>query len=260
MGSRASSTVTAAAAFAVAATLAAPDPADGARKRAAAEPQQASVELVECSQGRRRHDRWALFRGEMEQVAGGERMRMRFQLTERIARGRWRPVRAPGLGVWQDSHRGAPAFAYGQRVVGLERATAYRVRVAFRWHDARGGVVAAEEHGSRPCRQRGRLANLALRGDVRVRPGPLPDTARYAVRVVNDGRALARRVRLRLSVDGAAVETRTIGPVRAGRSRVARFVGPACAATVAIRADPDDAIRETSEEDNVASAVCPPGE
>lgn len=257
MGSRAPIAMTATAAAFLTAAVVGADPADGARKRSAAQPQNASVELLECSQGRRRHDRWAVFRGEMRQLPGGDRMRMRFQLAERVGRGEWRAVHAPGLGVWRESHRGVPGFAYSQRVVGLERATVYRARVAFRWHHEDGALLASEQHGSRPCRQRGRLPNLVLRGDVRMRPGLLPGTARYGLVVANNGRAAARGVRVLLRVDGEDVEIRSIGAIRRGGRRIVRFRGPACTEAVEAVADPGDAIRESSEEDNAASTVCP---
>ncbi|MEX1143107.1 MAG: CARDB domain-containing protein [Thermoleophilaceae bacterium] len=240
--------------------LSSPDAADSAHKRAATERSNASVELTECAQGRRRRDRRAAFRGEMAQVPGVDRMRMRFQLFERIERGAWRPVRAPGLGTWHASRPGVPGFAYVQRVVGLDRATVYRARVAFRWHGADGALVAHEDHRSRACRQRGRRPNLTLGRRVLVRPGPVVDAARYGVLVINDGEGVARRIRVLLRVDGADIATRAIRPLQPQRRRVARLLGPACTEEVEVVVDPADAVRETSEEDNVLSVVCPPAE
>lgn len=219
---------------------------------------EASVQVAECSRGRRRRDRFAVFRGEMAQVPEGAGMRMRFRLLQRVSRGTWRPVRAPGLGTWHAAEPGVSRFAYRQRVVGLERATAYRVRVVFMWLDAEGARLAATVERSRPCRQRGALANLSIRGDVVVRDGPAPDSERYAARVVNVGRAHARRVDVLLRVDGADAGTRTIRVLGAHRRRVVRFLGPACEREIEVRVDPDDAVREASERDNVATTACPP--
>lgn len=261
MGSRTPILLVAGAAVAVAAALtsASPDAASGARPVSTAAGE-AEVEVVECSQGRRRHDRFAVFRGEMAQVPEGAGMRMRFSLLQRVARGTWRPVAAPGLGVWHEARPDVTRFAYSQRVVGLERATAYRMRVVFVWLDADGARLAARAVRSRPCRQRGRLPNLSVRGDVAVRPGPTPGTALYAARVVNSGRAVARRFDVLLRVDGADAETRTLRALRAHRRRIVRFVGPACEREVEVRVDPDDTVREGSERDNAATTACPPAE
>lgn len=246
----------AAAVLVAAPSSASPDAATGARSLTA-KAGEAGVEVVECSQGRRRRDRLAVFRGEMAQVPDGAGMRMRFTLLQRVARGTWLPVRAPGLGAWHEAQPGVSRFAYSQRVVGLERATAYRMRVVFLWRDADGERLAARVERSGPCRQRGALPNLSIRGDLAVRPGPNPDTARYAARVVNLGRARARRVDVLLRVDGAEADTRRIRVLRSHRRRVVRFVGPACEREVEVRVDPADAVRETSERDNAVTAVCP---
>lgn len=228
-------------------------PAANARPPAPSQPDAATVELLDCD--RARAARETTFRGTMVQQPGGTSMRMRFRLLERVARGRWRPVRAPGLGVWRESRPGIERFVYSQRVAGLAPATAYRVRVSFRWHDAAGRRLAAAERRSRPCRQPGRLANLRARG-LTVEPGPTADTARYRVRLVNAGRVPARDVRVRLVVDGAEVDLLPVGGLRRGERRVLRMIGPACRGRAELALDPGDAIRETREDDNVAVLDC----
>lgn len=221
-------------------------------------PGEAGVELLECTHGRQPSDRSALFRGSMGQLPDGHGMRMRFQLGERIGRGIWRPVTAPGLGVWHESRPAVQQFAYRQRIDALEKGTAYRVHVTFEWRDSAGNVLAETVQRSKPCRQGGRLPNLHPRGEQRVDPGPSRDTARYTVQVRNTGLAVARGVEVRLRVDGAEVDVRAIGSLRSGESRKVRFLGPVCRTTMRIQVDPHDTVREISERDNSQRSRCPP--
>jgi CARDB len=217
---------------------------------------QAAVELLECSRGKQPSDRSALFRGSMGQLSGGQSMRMRFQLGERIGRGIWRPVAAPGLGVWHESRPAVQQFAYRQRIDALQKGTAYRVHVSFEWRDSAGNALAETVERSKPCRQGGKLPNLHPRGEQRVDPGPTLDTARYTVQVRNTGLALARHVEVRLRVDGAELDVRTIRSLRSGESRKVRFLGPVCKTTKLIEVDPRDTVREITELDNAMRIPC----
>lgn len=220
-------------------------------------PGEAAVELLECAHGKQPSDRSALFRGSMGQLPDGQSMRMRFGLGERVGRGIWRPVAAPGLGVWHESRPAVQQFAYRQRVDALQKGTAYRVHVTFEWRDSAGTVLAQTVERSRPCRQGGKLANLHPRGE-RVDPGPTRDTARYTVQVRNTGLAVAHDVEVRLRVDGAEVDVRTIRSLRSGESRKVRFLGPVCRRTRLIEVDPHDTVREISERDNAQRSACSP--
>lgn len=219
-------------------------------------PGQAAVELRACSRGKLPSDRSALFRGSMGQLPDGHSMRMRFQLGERVGRGIWRPVAAPGLGVWHESRPGVQQFAYRQSIDALQKGTAYRVHVSFEWRDSAGNALAETVERSKPCRQGGKLPNLHPHGRHRVDPGPTRDTARYSVQVRNTGLALARDVEVRLRVDGAELDVRTIGTLRSGESRRVRFLGPVCRSTRLIEVDPRDTVREISEADNTARIPC----
>jgi CARDB len=259
MSSRSQILAATALAAAVAVTASGPTAAGQALHHAAATPTtDAAVELLECSRGRAKADRWALFRGEMQALASDGRMRMRFRLEERVGRGAWRLISAPGLGVWHESRPGVARFAYRQRIAGLQKGASYRVRVGFEWLDAAGAVVVHEREFSRACRQPGRLPNLTVKGVPVAAPGPTADTVRYSVTIANNGRAAARGVEVRLTVDGAEVDTQPVGLVRSGERRTVGFVGPACATTVGVRADPRGVVREVSEHDNELLVTCPP--
>ncbi len=219
-----------------------------------------SAELIECTHGKQAKDRRATFRGEMTQLRGSDippRMQMRFALSERVGRGDWVGLDAPGIGVWREARPGIVRFAYRQRVVALQKGTAYRALIEFRWLSADGAVVRRESEQSPVCRQPGKLPNLKVRSSIAVKPGPTDDTRRYTVKVVNTGSVTAQRVEVMLLVDGAEVDTRTIGRLNSGTRRSVTFVGPACASRIEGRIDPHDAIRETTERDNAVSTACP---
>jgi CARDB len=223
---------------------------------AAVSAKKASVRLLECSGGKSASDRWALFRGQMKQVPDGALMRMRFHLSERVGRDGWRSVSAPALDVWHDSRPGVSKLAYRQRIEALQKGTAYRVTVQFRWYDESGALLARQSARSKACRQRGQLPNLAIRR-VEVEDGVKPDTARYTVSFANSGSVTARGFEITLLVDGAEVDVRPIGRLGAGDKRAIRFVGPVCGSTAEARIDSADAVREATESDNVRSVGCP---
>jgi hypothetical protein len=230
--------------------------ASGAPAPQAISAKKASVRVVECSTGSSVGDRSAVFRGQMKQVSGGASMRMRFRLFERIGRDGWRSVSAPALDVWHDARPGVSKFAYRQRIEALQKGTAYRVTVQFRWYDEAGELLAKQSARSKACRQRGPLPNLAVKR-IKVEDGVKPDTARYTVSFVNSGPVTARGFEIALLVDGAEVDVRPIGRLGAGDKRAIRFVGPVCGSTVEARLDSADAVREVTERDNVRSVDCP---
>lgn len=231
------------------------------RPAAAAKPDLAAatgVQLLECSTGKQPSKRFALFRGSMSQVPGGQAMRMQYQLGERVGRGIWRRVSAPGLKVWHAAQPGVQQFAYRQKIDGLAPATSYRVHVTFEWLDAAGRSLGLMVKRSPTCRQPGRLANLHPRGGLTVAAGPTEQTRLYGVQVRNTGTAAARNVAVRLRVDGAEVDVRSIGSLRSRQARGIRFVGPVCSRSVTVEVDPADTVREISERDNTVELPCPP--
>ena len=229
--------------------------AAGAVAAAAAAATDGSVELLECTHGKRTADRNALFRGAMRQLPDGQSMRMRFELSERVGRGAWRGVKAPGLGAWRYARPGVSSFAYRQRIAALQRGTVYRVAVKFQWHDAAGALIERQTAHSPVCRQGGPLPNVRVGGLKRL-SGPTLDTVRYVVSVVNDGAAAAPRLEVSLLVDGAEVDTQGMGRVGARSRREIAFVGPACTGAIAVQLDPGDKLRELDERDNARSFPC----
>jgi hypothetical protein len=215
-----------------------------------------TAELLECNRGKRTIDRNALFRGEMRQIPGGAAMRMRFDLQERVGRGAWAPVAAPGLELWRNAKPGIGRFVYRQRIEALQPGTRYRVAITFQWHDAAGMPIAKHVARSPVCRQPGPLPNLRV-GRIERFPGPTADTARYVVTVLNKGKAAAKKVRVSLRVDGAEIDSRGMGTLKAGTRREIGFTGPACATLIGVVVDPLGTVRELDESDNARSFACP---
>lgn len=239
--------------FALLALLLLDVPDGGAAKTSA----NVSVELVECLRGKQAKDRQAVFRGQMKQTGDGLRMQMRFALDEKVGSGGWTGVKAPAIGVWHEARPGIAKFAYRQRVVALQKGTSYRATVQFRWLAQDGSTVRRELGKSPVCRQPGKLANLRIRGSVSATPGPTDETRRYAVKVANSGFATATNVEVRLLVDGAEIDTRTLRRLKPGERKIVRFVGPECVGEVGAQVDPNERVRESSERDNLIRTACP---
>jgi hypothetical protein len=204
----------------------------------------------------------ASFEARMREVAGTARMSMRFTLLERFGTTGFEPVRVPDLATWRTSKPGVEVFSYTQRVRALERGGDYRMRVGFRWQDARGRTIRSARRSSPLCGRPGPLPQLQI-ADVRVRPGASAGTAEYAVDVSNLGDLEAEDVPVLLVVDGAALDVREIDLLEAGETATVRFSGPPCAGRLRAEVDPEEEIHESNEDDNRRVARCsgpqPPG-
>ena len=217
----------------------------------------ASVRVVECSRGPDAIDRHATFRGAMRRLPGTHGMSMRFSLQERVGDGRYRTVKAPGLGVWRKSHPAVRRFSHRQRVLDLAEGAAYRAVVSFRWYDTDGELIRRAKRRSRACNQPGLLPNLGVLWIGAGVPLPgAPSSATYAVRVINRGHAAAPRFGVSFAVDGTTVDTQSVGELAPGEVRQLFFVGPPCRSSLTARVDTADDVRETSERDNPATVAC----
>jgi CARDB protein len=211
----------------------------------------ASVRVAACV----RTDHTAAFYARMRKVAGADRMGMHFTLLERSGDSPFQPVRVPGLGAWRKSRPGRMAFGFTQRVRSLVEGRAYRMRVDFRWYAKDGSVIRKWYRRSRTCRQFGRRPNLRVQ-ILEAQATKVPDVMRYTVNLINDGHAPATNAAVRLSVDGAEADTKTVAFLARGTSRILNFRGPACKSAVEATADPDNTIGESSEADNAQTRTC----
>ena len=230
----------------------------GASARPAAPDQKpvAGVRVTECARGATVEGRRAEFRGAMRRVRHSERMWMRFTLEERVGQGQFAQVDAPGLGVWRKSRPGVARFAYRQEVLALAEGSSYRVRVQFRWYDARGRLLRRAARRSRKCRQPGMLANLHVGRIIAMPLAGTPHIARYAVQVANRGRGPAQDVEVSLAVDGGGVDVVLVGLLAPGEVRRVFVNGPTCTTSVEARVDPRDLVRESFEDDNARNEPC----
>ena len=211
----------------------------------------AYVKTIKCSIA----DHETGFYARMRQVAGSDRMAMRFTLLERTGAEGFTRVRAPGLDRWQRSRSGVSAFGYRQSVRNLLENAVYRMRVDFRWFSPDGEVVEELQRRSSACRQYEALPNLRAEL-VGARTGSMPGVVRYFVRVSNDGKATASAIPVALTVDRGEVDTVTVPVLEAGEEIVLTIRGPECRDVVEAEADPEGTIAESSENDNAHEVDC----
>jgi CARDB len=226
------------------ATAALPAAAGGA-------PAPASVRLVGCSFD----EHSAAFKARMQQLPGSSRMALRFTLLEETGANAVTRVKVPGLRRWRFSKVGVKAFAYRQGFRNLPENASHRVRVDFRWYDASGEEVERARRRSPRCNQFVELPNLVAR-IAAILPTGVPGVVRYEATVRNSGKAAATGVPVRLTVDGNVVDTVKIASLDPGEQRSVAIRGPQCQRLVRLEADPEQAITESSDGDNVFELDC----
>jgi hypothetical protein len=99
-------------------------------------------------------ERSATFSGEMTAIAGSAKMSMRIDLEERAPEeAEFRPVVAPGLGVWRPADPKVKVYKYVKQVSNLTAPASYRALVRFRWLSAAGHVIKRSERLTARCLQ-----------------------------------------------------------------------------------------------------------
>ena len=218
---------------------------------AGAAPAPASVRLAECSFDA--HS--AAFSARMQQLPGSTRMALRFTLLEETGADAVTRVKVPGLRRWRFSKPGVKAFAYRQGFRNLPENASHRVRVDFRWYDANGKEIERARRRSPRCNQFVELPNLGARITA-ILPTGVAGVVRYEATVRNTGKAAATGVAVRLTVDGKIVDTVKIASLGPGEQRSVAIRGPQCHRLVRLEADPERAIAESSDDDNVFELNC----
>jgi hypothetical protein len=113
-----------------------------------------SATLEQCVTAPAQSERSATFAGEMTAIPGTARMEIRVDLEERIpGEPQYHTVSAPGLGVWRGSDPGVKLYTHIQQVTDLAAPAFYRAAVRFRWLDAKGHLIKAEELRTPRCEQ-----------------------------------------------------------------------------------------------------------
>ena len=218
---------------------------------ASAAPAPASVKLVKCSV--QEHE--AAFYARMQQISGASRMALRFTLLEETGAERSTRVKVPGLSRWRSSRPGVKAFGFRQGFRQLPENATHRVRVDYRWYAEDGSELARATRRSARCRQFEELPNLVVRIARELRT-KVAGVVRYEVVVGNSGRAAASAVPVRLTVDGTVVDTVMLASLAPGEKRTIVIRGPECTRLVRLEADPEQAIAESSDVDNVHELTC----
>jgi CARDB len=213
----------------------------------------ATVKVVDCVPALDPIARSATFEARMRASHESDRLQVRFTLQVRDAglMTRWRKVVAPGFDAWLTSAAGVRRYSYSRTIQNLTAPAYYRTIVRFRWLDADGEVLRSSRATSAACRQPDLRPDLVpLR--VETAPGSEPGTTVYRVVVRNTGRSAAG------AFDVAAGDARAeVSGLAAGAQQAVTFTGPPCAPELPIAVDPDDAVDERDEDDNVlAVAVC----
>ena len=219
----------------------------------------ATVKLVDCVPALDPVARTATFQARVRAAGDSARMQVRFTLQVREAAAiAWRRVAAPKLDEWLTSAPGVSRYSYAKTVQNLSAPATYRMLVRFRWLDAGGDAVARSRATSRSCRQPDMRPDLeATRIDVTAPLAPGP--ARYAVELFNAGRSAAPAFTVTLSAGELLLDPVAVAGLAPGELRVLELTGPSCAPGAALTAtvDPELAVDERDEEDNVLVATCP---
>jgi hypothetical protein len=191
----------------------------------------------------------------MQKIPGASRMALRFTLLQETADDSAQRIKVPGLRRWRSSRPGVQTFGYRQGFRNLPENASHRVRVGYRWYAEDGTEVARATRRSARCDQFVELPNLVAR-IAAVLPTKVNGVVRYRTLVLNDGKASASSVPVRLTVDGKVVDTVTLASLAPGEQRSVVIRGPACTRLAKLEADPEKAIAESSDVDNVHELSC----
>jgi hypothetical protein len=213
----------------------------------------AKARLLSCQPALEQADRSATFEGDMRRHPGAVKLQMRFTLQARRSDRRgWVRVAAPGWDTWTTSDPGKLRYVYDKTIENLPAPGTYRSSIRFRWLDALGRTIASTRRVSPSCRQPDPRPDLEL-GQIAYADGA------YSVPVRNDGRSLAGAFDVALSVDGAPQAPRTVTSLLAGERAVLSIEAPPCDGAgegVRVSLDPDLAVDESDELDNVVVVPC----
>ena len=209
----------------------------------------AKVVLTDCAP----QERTAEFQARMGDVAGAERLKMRFTLQVR-KRGQkaYHRVAAPGFRSWSTAQPDATSWVFTRRVEALLGPARYRAMVRFQWLDADGDTIAHAKRYSRSCRQPDHRPNLKVKALTRA------GAHRYVAVLVNNGRTETGSFDLQLAVGDSLLEPVTLDSLLPGANKVVTLHGPRCApgSSVTATADPLDVVDERSEVDNAFTLPC----
>ena len=219
-----------------------------------------ATKLLECKPSLDQAARTMVVEGRMKTLPGARRLQMRFVLQTRGAeRTKWTRVAVPGFSGYSTADPAPKRYVFDKRIEGLEAPADYRMVVRFRWLGGNGRVLDTARRTSPVCAQADLRADLAPER-IGVAPSGQPDVGRYVVPIRNAGASAAGPFAVGLTVDGVVLRPLSVvtGLAAATRSELI-FEGPRCRPGSALVAtvDPDGAVDERDEGDNVLSRACP---
>jgi hypothetical protein len=113
-----------------------------------------SALLVQCLTATASAERSATFAGEMTLIPGATRMSMRIEVLERTpGEAGFRPVLAPGVGIWRTADPGVKSYKHLEQVANLAAPAVYRALISFRWQGPHGRILRRDERRTPRCSQ-----------------------------------------------------------------------------------------------------------
>lgn len=219
-----------------------------------------TTKLLECESSLDQVARTMVVEGRMRTLPGARRLQMRFELQTRLTkRVRWSRVPVPGFGAYSTADPAPRRYVFDKRIEGLSAPAEYRMVVRFRWLGADGDTLETARRFSPACGQADLRPDLEP-DRIGAAPTERADTSRYVVPVRNAGASVAAPFAVGLTVDGVVLRPVSVvtGLGEGARSELV-FEGPRCRPGSALVAhvDPDGAVDEREEDDNVLSRACP---
>jgi hypothetical protein len=189
---------------------------------------EAVATLTQCQTAVEQTDRSATFSGQMEAVPATQRMAIRVEVQERLAgETSFRPVVAPGLGVWRGSDTGVKIYKYLRQITNLPAPGDFRAIVSFRWLGSKGRLIHQTARHTQACEQPDERPKLVITQVTGTPESGSPSTD-YEITVRNEGRGPTGAFGVVLSVGGIAQPTLNATPLAAATSTVLDTTAPVC--------------------------------
>lgn len=229
----------------------------------------ASAKVSRCVSSALASTRRLEFRGTMQSIKAGGKMEMKFDVYRRYhEQKRFKRMTELGLSEWlANSDVDATKYVHNLPLLGVETSASYKARVAFRWLDSDGKVVAQTKRTTRLCKQKQPLPDIVVRSVSHFPASganvPAGATRRYVVELYNKGRSsVAEGQYVTLTVGGAAVTpapldgTTDADWLPAKSKQQLSFYGPDCSGDVVATFDPLRVVRESNDSNNVLITGC----
>jgi hypothetical protein len=203
----------------------------------------------------------------MHSIPGTAKLALRFQLlTRRGSTGAWRSVTGGDLGTWISpgdpslGTRPGDIWILNKQVVDLVAPASYRFKVAFRWIEARGRVLATLVRETPVCAQPELRPDLLVQA-VKVSADPTSASREnYTATIRNRGATAAPAFRVLFTPGGSApAKVHLLSGLAAHSSTQVSFRGPLCSSTAppTITVDPNKQVDDYDRANNEVTVSCP---